>query len=518
MTATTTESLTGETAQSSATMNVTVNAVADEADISAADAMGDEDGWIQLDMSAALTDVDGSEVMTIEITGVPDGARLSPGTEVGNGVWTATATQLPDVCILPPEDFSGNMNLSLVVTTTEDENGDAAVVSEDFTVTVDAVADAPTLETEDVSGDANTAIALDITSAITDIDGSESLSVSLTGIPNGATLSLADGTPVSATNGVATIDGSDLVGLTITPPTDSDADFTLGVTATATEPNGSTASVTDTIAVQVVDTDGGPDLTVTDAQGNEDTAISLNIAAAFEGGTSSEQVMLVLDETSDSVLQVNADGTVQVLVSENDITAVTGESGANLHDRGLAIDDTGNVYFTDEDSDAVLMKPADGGPVEIVASASDLEAATGGSHVDPQDMTLGSDGMLYINDDDTDSIVQVNPSTGAVNVLVSGSALESLSGISGVDLDGGITASADGKLYAVSDGSPDAIFEIDIATGDASVVTNSGTWTDLEGYIVMSPNGDLILTDQGTDAVYRVDPSTGDSSVLITNA
>ena len=518
VTATTTESLSGETAQSSATMDVTVNAVADEAEISATNESGLEDGWIQLHMDAALTDVDGSKTMSIEITGVPDGAILNPGIEIGDGVWTATALQLPTICILPPEDFSGDMNLSLIATTSEDENGDTAVVSEDFVVSVEAVADAPTLDADDASGDENSAIALDIAAAVTDIDQSESLSVELSGIPDGASLALADGTALAIVDGSATIDGSDLEGITITPPVDSDTDFTLDVTAIATEPNGDTASVTDTISVQVFDVDGGPDLTVTDAQGNEDTAIALDIAAAFSGGSTSEQVMFVMDESSDSILKVLADGTVEVLVSEDDITAATGESGANLHDRGLSIDDSGNVYFTDEDSDSILMKPADGGPVQIVTSESDIEAATGGSHADPQDMTLGSDGMLYINDDDTDSIVQVNPVTGAVQVLVSGDALEALTGISNVDLDGGITASADGKLYAASDGSPDAIFEIDIATGEASVVADNGPWTDLEGYITMAPNGNLVVTDQGTDAVYEVDPATGETSVLITSA
>ena len=42
-------------------------------------------------------------------------------------------------------------------------------------VTVSAVADAPTVTANDVTGNEDTAIALDITSALTDTDGSESL-------------------------------------------------------------------------------------------------------------------------------------------------------------------------------------------------------------------------------------------------------------------------------------------------------------------------------------------------------
>ncbi len=56
-------------------------------------------------------------------------------------------------------------------------------------VTVNPVADAPTVTANDVAGAEDTAITLDITSALTDTDSSESLSVVISGVPTGASLS-----------------------------------------------------------------------------------------------------------------------------------------------------------------------------------------------------------------------------------------------------------------------------------------------------------------------------------------
>src|SRR3546814_10350229 len=68
--------LTGDTATQTATIDLTVTAVADAPALTASDASGSEDTAIPLDIQAALTDTDGSEALSISITGLPDGARL----------------------------------------------------------------------------------------------------------------------------------------------------------------------------------------------------------------------------------------------------------------------------------------------------------------------------------------------------------------------------------------------------------------------------------------------------------
>jgi len=82
----------------------------------------------------------------------------------------------------------------------------------------------------DAGGDEDTQIALDISAAVTNAPDLFDLVVTVSGVPAGALLSAG----TDNGNGSWTLEAADLVGLTITPPADSDVDFTLDVTATAT--------------------------------------------------------------------------------------------------------------------------------------------------------------------------------------------------------------------------------------------------------------------------------------------
>jgi len=187
--ATSTESASGDTNTVTDTLTVDVVGVADTPQVVVQDEQGNEDTWIQLNLdSGPSVDTDGSETLSITISDVPDGARLNPGADNGDGTWTVTPEQLPLVCILPPEDFSGDINMTLNVTTTEDD-GHSTTASEPFTVNVVPVADAPSLAAADAQGLGDTAIPLDISSALTDTDGSETLSITISDVPDGVTLS-----------------------------------------------------------------------------------------------------------------------------------------------------------------------------------------------------------------------------------------------------------------------------------------------------------------------------------------
>ena len=299
VTATASEDTDG-TASTTGTIDVSVTGVADAPVATAQDETGAEDSWIQLHLDSALTDTDGSETLSITITGVPEGAILSPGTDLGDGVWSATPAQLPLVCILPPDDFSGDINMTLSVTSTEND-GDSATTVKDFSVEVTAVADTPTVTVSDASGTEDQPISLDISSALTDTDGSETLSVTVAGVPDGATLSAG----TDNGDGTWTLDPADLANLTVTPAADSDADFTLTVTASTTATDGTdTATTTGTLDVSVaadadtptLDLNAGVagDQSTGTATGDADTAISLDISSALTDTDGSESLSVTI--------------------------------------------------------------------------------------------------------------------------------------------------------------------------------------------------------------------------------
>ncbi|WP_085647894.1 LapA family giant adhesin [Pseudomonas sp. B25(2017)] len=93
-----------------------------------------------------------------------------------------------------------------------------------------------------------------ISTALTDTDGSETLSIKISGAPVGSVLSDGAGHSftVTATSGDANVTGWNLGTLTVTPPTYYNGQFNLTLTSTSTEQVGGSASTTATIPVTVV--------------------------------------------------------------------------------------------------------------------------------------------------------------------------------------------------------------------------------------------------------------------------
>jgi len=346
VTSTTTDT-NGDQASTTDTLNVVVDAVADAPDLNLVDASGNEDSAISLNLTSALTDSDGSESLSVVISGVPAGATLSAGTDNGDGTWSLDQTDLAGLTVTPPEDSHEDFVLNVTATSTEADGGDSATVSGTINVDVNAVADAPTLVLSDAAGDEDTAIALDISSSLNDLDGSESLEVVISGVPTGASLSAG----TDNGDGTWTLAEGDLSGLTITPPADSDTDFSLSVTATATDINGDTASVTDSLFVDINAVADAPNLAANDVSGDEDTAIALDISSTLNDLDGSESLSVVIsgvpEGASLSAGVDNGDGTYTLTQEQLDGLTITppanSDTDINLSVTATATDSNGDT-------------------------------------------------------------------------------------------------------------------------------------------------------------------------------
>ncbi|MEE3046027.1 MAG: Ig-like domain-containing protein [Pseudomonadota bacterium] len=282
--------------------------------LSVADASGNEDTSISLDIAAGLND--STETLTITISGVPDGATLSAGTDNGDGTWTLSSDQLEGLTITPADDYSGSFDLSVTAVSTS--GNDSTSTSDVITVDVAGVADTPSLEVADASGNEDSAISLDISAGLS--DASEILSITISGVPGGATLSAG----TDNGDGTWTLSAGDLDGLTITPPEDYSGGFDLDVTVTSTDGND-TSSISDTITVGVTAVADAPDLAVSDASGNEDSAISLDISAGL--GDASETLSVTISGVPDgatlSAGTDNGDGTWTLSAGDLDGLTIT---------------------------------------------------------------------------------------------------------------------------------------------------------------------------------------------------
>lgn len=216
---------------------------------------------VELNVTAALGDTDGSETLTITVDGLPDGATLSAGTDNGDGTWTLAPDDLDGLTMNIPNG-SGAFDLQISGTATEGAGGTSTT---NFTLAVtDLTADGGTLDAAAATGNEDTAIVLDIDLNLVDTDGSETVAITISDVPNDAQLSAG----TDNGDGTWTLDNDDLDGLTITPAANSGDDFQLSISATTTETaTGNTATVTDTLDVSVTGQVDDFDVSVTVGDG-----------------------------------------------------------------------------------------------------------------------------------------------------------------------------------------------------------------------------------------------------------
>jgi VCBS repeat-containing protein len=123
----------------SATVDLTINAVADAPALGTLDATVRPGEPIPLHITAALVDTDGSESLSpITIAGVPAGAVLSAGTDNGDGTWTVDPTALDGLTLTPPAGLLESFALTVSATSTEASNGSLATSQAALNVTIDS--------------------------------------------------------------------------------------------------------------------------------------------------------------------------------------------------------------------------------------------------------------------------------------------------------------------------------------------------------------------------------------------
>ena len=234
----------GGTATAVAETTLTLRTLKDLVLVEAADASGREDSAIPLVVSVAGAE-DAGGPLSLLFSGLTEGAALSIGVEDDKRHWRLEPQQLEGLQLLPPSDFSGTMTITVEADSALEEEAERP--SALMTVDVEAVADAPELLVSEARGEAGTAIALDISAYLSDLDGSESLSITVEGVPEGFTLSAGR----RAADGSWRLEPEDLDTLTFTPPADFSGRVEIDVLARAEESNGSDAETAAILPVTV---------------------------------------------------------------------------------------------------------------------------------------------------------------------------------------------------------------------------------------------------------------------------
>ena len=407
----TSEESSGDTATTTQTIDFVIQSV-DDAPVASGVDLGatNEDTSILITKAQLLVNASDADGDSLSITAI-NLADSGQGNLVDNGddTWTFTPT-----ANLSADDVTFNYTVS------DGTSGDEVSVA--ATLDINGVADSPVVSFANVTDLDNpqyntsedTAVAVDLSAALADQDGSETLGVVLGDIPVGATIS--DGTNSEVvSDGSLDVSSWTLSGLTVLPPANSHADFDLSLAVTATEAGGDSSTVNKTITVQVTAVN---DVAVI---GGDDTATLTEDAAATL-------------TTSGSLTVADVDTGEAGFAAET----VAGSYGS------LSIDASGNWSYTADNTQSAIQALVDGTQltdtiqvqsvdgtshdVVITINGTDDAAVIGGvdtaSVTEDSVATLTASGALTISDTDTGeagfNVETLNGSYGSLAIDAAG--------------------------------------------------------------------------------------------------
>ncbi len=492
-----------------------------------------EDGSVFVAVESSLRDVDGSETLSLTLTGIPESWNFD-GTDwtldsVDGGLETYTIqvdgiTYNGGFTLTPPADSDVDLSGITVAATSTEFLGYTRTVSETINVITDAVADIPTVAAEDTSGLEDTALAIDISAAVTDIDGSESIALyQISGVDDG--FSLSAGT--NKGNGVWTLTPEQISGLTISAPTNFSDTLPLTVTAFATEKifsgeelddsdNIASASTTfDATWIPVTDL---PNLIVntngSDADVKEDGSVFVPIEASVNDASETLTLTLTgidgwsvnspewVETAPDSgVYQLTAAGASQAY--NGGITlAPPANSDADLSSLTVTATSTATNGDTATNTDSIAV---------IVDAVADLPTVTASDVEGAEGSDLALDISAALNDlDGSETISSIQISGVPVGFTLSAGVKRGFIWIVDADDLEGLTISAPDNFSGALSLGVTAITEETNLSGEEldisdNAVTRTASFTATWNGVADQPN--LIVNTDGSDAEVFEDGS-----------
>ncbi|MFM5030484.1 retention module-containing protein [Aeromonas rivipollensis] len=305
--------------------------VNDPAQLTVKDVSGNEDGSVSLGgLGATLVDNDGSEqIVALQIKGVPDGFTLSaPAVNNGGGVWQVpVGTDFSKLTLIPPANFSGNVELTLSAFTLDKGLTMPLETKGSFTVTVKPVGDVIIADIQDkASGTEGDVVTLNLGLETKDTqatggsatnvneNGPEQVRVTIEGVPDGAEIRLPSGvtgTVVDLGGGVwqVTTTGGKLAAVELVT-NDANGTLDLKVTAQSLDNGALGPEVSGTIQVEVSPVNDAPiNVLPTDPQvAQEDKPFTIQGLQVKDVDAGSGNIEVRLSVTHGSLTVLNAAG------------------------------------------------------------------------------------------------------------------------------------------------------------------------------------------------------------------
>jgi len=336
--------------------NIVVAPVADPVTVAIKQSFGDED--TQIPLHVAVTSVDSSETYTITIHEIPtDGKIYYDGNElviVGGSVTISSFDNTKSLTFQPPLNSNVDVTLKVDALSIDGTSTGTAVTNLDINVTVTGVADTPThdavkslsftdtasvshtyqaIVTEDTSSIAlNTLFTADTPNFSSfDTDGSESLFVTVTGVPDGFGITGATSLGGSGTGREWQVALADFNLANLTVPANYSGEVTFKIQLQTVENDGDKSTLLD-VPLKVLITPEAEGTVNNSASQNEDVLTPLSFAFNSGGDTNEALTSLEINTGSLSLagvllykngIDITSTGWVSVNTATDVITAST---------------------------------------------------------------------------------------------------------------------------------------------------------------------------------------------------
>jgi large repetitive protein len=479
--------------------SVTVISINDAPLANAVNVSGNEDA-VSIAVPLAGTDIDGT-IASANISALPTPAQgvlyLADGTTAVTTAMVLSPIQMAGLIFKPTANYNGSVSISFTVT---DDLG-AVSTSQNATITVNSVNDAPVANANTASGNED-ASSISLSLSGSDSDGTiASARVSSLPTAGQGVLFLADG--VTAVTTAMDLTPAQMVGLKFVPAANFNGVVTIPYTVTDNQ-GGVSSSVS--AAITVVSVNDAPSANAVSASGNEDSNVSIALAGSDIDGTIASARVTTLPTGAQGVLYL-ADGTTAVTTAMN-LTPV--QMASLIFTPSANFSGNFTIPFTVTDNNGAT---SSSNQVSVsIAAVNDAPVWSGSASLtvaETASTTLNNRGLSVADADAGSSIVQLTIGSGN-----GGDTFAIVTGTSGVSI-----VSGNGSSSVVISGTLAQINALLASTGAAGTVTyTQAGYTPATAEGLSSTNISLALNDMGNVGTPGALTSTLTVPVTITSS
>ncbi len=396
---------------------------------------GDEDTFVELKANnASFSTLDSldptEELSSLVLQGVPNGYLIyigSSGSEVlannlgqdalGNNSWSIDVSgPIPQVWLRAPKDIGGvssvtqtdwNLVDTIKLTTGVTDMGQQVFSTQDVLLTVNAVADGlVSIDAQNSSGKEGEDISMVFNAIVQDIDGSEKISVTLTGLGAYAIFKLS-GVELDASS-VVYDDGTDTYTITDSAidyqtvkdltfaQNDFSGEITVGIKTVELSNGDESATTTDTFNVTITQEDGSTsdDILLFDLKGNDGLAGEDTLVFGTDWNSTGIDFTTLADNLTLNVetLDLREQGDHHITLNTTDVEAMT-----DARNTLLVESDAGDTITVQNDADNVWAQQGSSSVYESTNGAI-LTINGAGTIDDSAVVANSSDNVLGYND------------------------------------------------------------------------------------------------------------------------